>query len=71
MCLILFLFHHCSRQLKKIDDGDEIEFDLERGVVVNHTKGEEYRFPAFPDNVIKIIEAGGLINYVKEEIGRK
>ncbi len=54
-----------------IDDGDEIEVDLEKGVVINHTKGEEYRFPPFPENVIKIIEAGGLIEYVKKDIGKQ
>ncbi len=42
--------------------------DLEKGVVINHTKNEEYRFPAFPENVIKIIEAGGLIEYVKSRM---
>lgn len=53
-----------------IDDGDEIDVDLEKGVVINRTKSEEYRFPPFPENVMKIIEAGGLIEYAKAVMKR-
>lgn len=55
---------------ERIDDGDEIDVNLEKGVVINRTKGEEYRFPPFPENVMKIIEAGGLIEYANAVMKR-
>jgi 3-isopropylmalate/(R)-2-methylmalate dehydratase small subunit len=50
----------------RIDDGDELEVDYERNVVVNKTKGEEYPIRPIPDFLKQIIEKGGLIPYCKE-----
>jgi len=48
-----------------IEDGDELALDLERGVVVNRTRSIEIEFPPFPDMVREILDAGGLIEYLK------
>ena len=53
-----------------IEDGEEIEIDLDEGTVRNLTKGEDYRFKPLPEFIRKIIDSGGLLNYTKERINR-
>ena len=47
---------------------DEIEFDLSTGVVKNITKGKEYACNKFPEEIQKLVNAGGLINYTREKL---
>ncbi|RLF54233.1 MAG: 3-isopropylmalate dehydratase [Thermoplasmata archaeon] len=54
----------------RIEDGEEIEIDLDEGTVKNLTKGEDYRFKPPPDFIRKIIDSGGLLNYTKERTNR-
>ncbi len=54
------------KETDKIDDGDEIEVDYERSVVVNKTKGEEYKINPIPDFLRSIMEKGGLVNYCRD-----
>ena len=54
----------------RIEDGEEIEIDLDEGTVRNLTKGEDYRFKPLPDFIRKIIDSGGLLNYTKERTNR-
>jgi len=51
--------------VKAIKNGDEIEIDLNRGIIKNKTKKEEYRAQPFPEFMQKIIKAGGLLGYIK------
>jgi len=51
-------------------DGDEIEVDYRFGRVRNLTSGKEYPFKALPDFLLKLIEAGGLVEYTKKQIRR-
>ncbi|MDO9513549.1 MAG: 3-isopropylmalate dehydratase small subunit [Elusimicrobiota bacterium] len=51
------------------ESGDETEVDLKSGVVKNLTKGIERRFPQLPEKMIAILNAGGLVNYIKENSG--
>lgn len=44
-----------------VDDGDDVEIDQERNVVVNHTTGEEHPYERPPDRFQDIFEAGGLL----------
>jgi 3-isopropylmalate/(R)-2-methylmalate dehydratase small subunit len=50
----------------RISEGDQVEIDMERGVIKNLTKGEEYHFTPIPPFMQQLIEAGGLINYAKK-----
>lgn len=50
------------------DKGDVIEFDLSTGVVKNITKGKEYTCNKFPDEIQKLVNANGLINYTREKL---
>jgi len=49
--------------------GDDVEVDLKAGVVRNVTKGIEKEFPELPEKMIAILNAGGLVNYIKENGG--
>lgn len=48
----------------KIDEGDELEVDLSRGKVINRTKKIELSFPPLPPVMTKILQEGGLANYI-------
>lgn len=49
----------------KIDEGDELELDMEKNVVRNKTKGTELEFPPLPAVMNKILQEGGLVAYIK------
>ena len=48
-----------------IAEGDEIEVNLASGEIFNRTNGHLYRARALPDFVLKIAEAGGIVNFLK------
>ncbi len=50
-----------------VETGDEITIDFAAGTVT--TPRGTYTFPPMPPEVIKIIEAGGLIQYVRQQLG--
>lgn len=49
----------------KIDEGDEIELDMGKGVVRNKTKRTELDFPPLPPVMNRILQEGGLVAYIK------
>ncbi|MFC1767276.1 3-isopropylmalate dehydratase small subunit [Candidatus Margulisiibacteriota bacterium] len=51
-----------------IKAGDEVEIDAAKGTIKNVSTGKTYLSAPFPEFMQKIINAGGLINYVKEKI---
>ena len=50
----------------KKDDILEVNFDS--GIIKNTNTGKEYKSAPFPEEIQKIINSGGLINYTKEKI---
>lgn len=55
----------CPEAAHNIDEGDEIEVDIAAGEIKNITKGQTYRANALPEFLLKIVGAGGIINYLK------
>ncbi len=53
---------------KGIEDGDEVEVDFESGEIKNITKGETYKAQPYPEFIQKIIQKGGLVNYIKSKM---
>ncbi len=51
------------------EDGGEIEIDFDRGSI--KTARGDFSFPAFPESVMGILEAGGLIPYTKKKLEGK
>jgi len=58
----------CPEGAERIQTGDELEIDLASGVIENRTRKETYRAQAIPPFMQKLIEAGGLMEYVREQI---
>jgi 3-isopropylmalate/(R)-2-methylmalate dehydratase small subunit len=54
-----------SNEIDKISEGDELEIDLAAGTINNATKNQTYKTQAFPDFLQKLVEKGGLMNYIK------
>ena len=50
-----------------VESGDEISIDFEAGTVT--TPAGEYAFPPLSPEVMEILEAGGLIAHVRQELG--
>ena len=48
----------------RIDTGDELQVDLDAGVVHNLTKKTELSFAPLPKVMQKILEDGGLLNHI-------
>jgi 3-isopropylmalate/(R)-2-methylmalate dehydratase small subunit len=50
----------------KISNGDELEIDLTAGTVKDKTNGQTLTFGKIPGVMLKILNEGGLIAYVKK-----
>jgi 3-isopropylmalate/(R)-2-methylmalate dehydratase small subunit len=53
--------------LKKINNGDEIEIDYEKGIIKNKTAKKEIAFNPLPDFALEIIHDGGLLNKIAKK----
>ena len=51
----------------RIEEGDEIEVRFDDGIIKNLTKNEEYQFHPLPEFMQRLLESGGLINYIKKQ----
>jgi 3-isopropylmalate/(R)-2-methylmalate dehydratase small subunit len=49
----------------KINDGDELEVDLEAGTVKDITSGSRLTFGKIPEVMLNILDEGGLIPYIQ------
>ena len=54
---------------EKINDSDTLEVDLAGSTVKNLTNGTELTLGRFPDVMLRILEEGGLIPYIKRHGG--
>ncbi len=50
----------------EINDGDSISVDLRQGLITNYTQEKTYTVAPFPPFMQAIIDAGGLIEAIKE-----
>ncbi|WP_300706902.1 3-isopropylmalate dehydratase small subunit [uncultured Desulfovibrio sp.] len=55
----------------RIADGDQLEIDAAAGVIRDLTNGAEIACPPLPASMARIVEKGGLVNYVKERLAEK
>ena len=54
----------CPEAAEGISEGDNVEADLDNGIIRNITTGKEYKTAPFPEFVQKIIENGGLMQAI-------
>ncbi|WP_019227516.1 3-isopropylmalate dehydratase small subunit [Sedimentibacter sp. B4] len=58
----------CEEAADKIQAGDEVTVDFKNGTIKNITKNETYQAEPFPEFIEQIINADGLVNYVKNKL---
>jgi 3-isopropylmalate dehydratase small subunit len=56
---------------ESISQGDLLSIEPDKGVIKNETTGQQYPFQPFPEEMQEIIDAGGLINFVKAKMDRR
>jgi len=56
----------CPELVDAVNPKDEIAVFFSKGTILH--KGKQYTFPPLSEDVAKILDAGGLIPYVKERI---
>lgn len=50
----------------EIKNGDTLEIDLKKGIIFNRTRGISLKVYSLPEIMLKILNAGGLVNYFKK-----
>ncbi len=56
----------CPEVVAAVNEGDNLSIDLVKGLVTHGDHG--YPFPQIPPSVRKILELGGLANYLKSNL---
>ncbi|MDI6819990.1 MAG: 3-isopropylmalate dehydratase small subunit [Candidatus Hodarchaeaceae archaeon] len=56
----------CRRARKGFKSGDEVEIDLEKGMVHNLTTGKSFKCEPLPEFILRILRAGGMLPYLKQ-----
>lgn len=49
-----------------IDDGDELELDIEKGIITDLTNGSIIQIEPLPPVMIKLLKNGGLVEHIKK-----
>jgi 3-isopropylmalate/(R)-2-methylmalate dehydratase small subunit len=56
----------CPALYEAVEEGDEIRIDLDAGKIT--AQGREFLFPQIPESVRRILELGGLAEYLKSQM---
>ncbi|MCX6012854.1 MAG: 3-isopropylmalate dehydratase small subunit [Chloroflexi bacterium] len=59
----------CDTDMMK--EGDQLEVNLEEGTVTDINNGAVLKFGKIPPSMLKILDEGGLVNYIKKYGGFK
>ncbi len=57
----------CPEAAKAISNGDEVSIDFDSGTITDITTGQAFKGQPFPEFMQKIINADGLMNYIKNK----
>lgn len=58
----------CPKAVDEIDEGDKLEINVTKGELIDITKDKSFKFQPLPYFIQKIISAGGLIPYLKNNL---
>lgn len=61
----------CPEAVADAATGDELEIDMANQTVRNLSRGKAYRFPAFPDFILEILEKGGLVEALNDKLSKE
>jgi 3-isopropylmalate/(R)-2-methylmalate dehydratase small subunit len=56
----------CSEAVDAVSPGDTLEVDIESGIIVNKKRKEKYQAQPIPPFMRELLEAGGLMAWVKK-----
>jgi 3-isopropylmalate/(R)-2-methylmalate dehydratase small subunit len=56
----------CPGVSKIVDEGDEVEVDIERGIVKNLTKGTQIGTKPLPEFILNILKDGGILAHLRK-----
>ncbi|NLL36320.1 MAG: 3-isopropylmalate dehydratase small subunit [Fretibacterium sp.] len=59
----------CPEAEEGTQKGDELEVDLEKGLILNRTRNVSWTARPFPPFLRELIGLGGLVPYVKKQLG--
>ncbi|HEX6487918.1 MAG TPA: 3-isopropylmalate dehydratase small subunit [Candidatus Dormibacteraeota bacterium] len=54
-----------------VAEGDELEIDLEEGVIRDFTKGDEFHAEPFPEFMNELMKMGGLVPWVRKRLAER
>lgn len=57
-----------DKLVSNVKNSQKLEINLKTGEIINLTTNQKFQAKPFPEFILKIIKAGGLINFVKKEI---
>ena len=58
----------CREAADNIQAGDTVEVDLASGRITNLSSGKTFTSKAYPDFMMQIVQAGGLVEYTKKKL---
>jgi 3-isopropylmalate/(R)-2-methylmalate dehydratase small subunit len=58
----------CPEAAKDISEGDSVSIDFANGKIINLTQNKEYTGAPFPPFMQEIMDADGLIGYIKKQL---
>ena len=61
----------CAEAVDGSQAGDELEVDLESGAIRNLTRGTAFQAKPFPDFMLELLQAGGLVEYTRRRLAAK
>ena len=61
----------CAEAVDGSQAGDELEVDLESGAIRNLTRGTAFQAKPFPDFMLELLQAGGLVEYTRRRLAGK
>jgi len=66
-----FYLIESADSVEKINNGDEVQIDFEKGLIKNVTAGIDIAFSPLPDFALEIIDDGGLLEHIKKVKSKK
>lgn len=58
----------CEKAADAIENGHEVEADLDSGIILDKTTGESFKTEPFPEFIQQIISNGGLVESIKKGV---
>jgi len=58
----------CPPAAEEAQDGDTLEVDLASGEIVNSSRGRSYQAQPYPEFMLELVRAGGLVEYTKRRL---